>query len=514
MTALWRNPERAALLLLAGFFILRLTLMALLGFGVDESYTLAHAGIFQLSYFDHPPLHLWIAGVSLKMFGAGPLVRLPFVVLFSVTGWLIFLLTRHLFSGWAGVWAVFGLNVAIFFTASAGTWVVPDGPLYVCLSAAVVCLAVVLFPKSDHPSSEQQIWIYWLLAGLFFGLAGLAKYSAVLTVLGVFCFLLASKRHRIWLSRPMPWVAACIAGGLMVPVLIWNARHGWVSFAFQAGRGAPAHSINPINGLTMLGGELLWLLPWVAVALIMAMVRMAQNDPRSGRVFFLLSLALPPILVFSLVPIWGARGLPHWAMPGWLFAFPLLGVWLSDHQSGRVWPLRWAVGSLVALLTLAGFGVSQVRTGWLCNVALQICAKGDPSLEAFDWVSVADIAALEDSNDWHPEFVGALNWIDGGKIAQGLRHRLPVLVFSDDPRQFAFTTDMNSVLGKDGVFIVPEKRIDQTIERIESYFQVIDPPEHFSIGRSGRAEIALVAIRVHRLLHVFPLPYSGAEKVQ
>ena len=68
------------------------------------------------------------------------------------------------------------------------------------------------------------------------GLALSSKYSAALTIAGAFLFLLTEATSRRWLSRPHPYVAGLVALILFSPALIWNARHGWVSFLFQGGR--------------------------------------------------------------------------------------------------------------------------------------------------------------------------------------------------------------------------------------------------------------------------------------
>jgi hypothetical protein len=58
------SDERArnlALLLIGAFALARLALMLSLGLGQDEAYTLVVSRKLALSYFDHPPLHQWIA---------------------------------------------------------------------------------------------------------------------------------------------------------------------------------------------------------------------------------------------------------------------------------------------------------------------------------------------------------------------------------------------------------------------------------------------------------------------
>ena len=64
--------------------------MATLGLGRDEAYTLVISRRLALSYFDHPPLHQWLAHVAALAFGETVFARLPFVALFALTGWLLF----------------------------------------------------------------------------------------------------------------------------------------------------------------------------------------------------------------------------------------------------------------------------------------------------------------------------------------------------------------------------------------------------------------------------------------
>lgn len=122
------SPERAAGGVILAFLIFRLILTATLGLGVDESYSVGVAHDLELSYFDHPPLHYWIAHLFMPIFGDGRASRWPFVAIFVATNWALYLLTRHLFGAWAAAWAVFALNITGFFTL-AGGWILPDGPL-------------------------------------------------------------------------------------------------------------------------------------------------------------------------------------------------------------------------------------------------------------------------------------------------------------------------------------------------------------------------------------------------
>src|SRR5262249_52774693 len=145
-----------------------------LGFGVDESYTLAISRGLSLSYFDHPPLHQWIGHFAALAFGESAAARLPFVALFAATGWIYYRLTLDLFGPRAALVALFALNAAPFFFASAGSWIVPDGPLLLALAAAAWAVARLFFAA---PLGRVRVWRLWLAAGVCLGLAGLSKYN-------------------------------------------------------------------------------------------------------------------------------------------------------------------------------------------------------------------------------------------------------------------------------------------------------------------------------------------------
>ena len=69
----------------------RLLVAVTTGLGVDESYAVTVARPLSWSYFDHPPLHFWMAGLVTWLTGdtQAVMVRLPFVLAFSVTLWAV-----------------------------------------------------------------------------------------------------------------------------------------------------------------------------------------------------------------------------------------------------------------------------------------------------------------------------------------------------------------------------------------------------------------------------------------
>ena len=497
------KPAAAAASIIAVFLAVRLVLMLAVGFGNDEAYTLAGARTLRLSYFDHPPLHIWLAHLTSQLVGETLWVRLPFVLLFAATGWLLFRVTRHLYGPRPAVWSVLALNLTIFFTVSAGGWVVPDGVLIFCLLAAVLALLPVLVPKAK--SETTSAWRPWLLAGLWFGLAGLSKYNAVLIALGLVAFMVASPRHRRWLAHPAPYVGALVAFVVLLPVLLWNARNGWVSFAFQTSRGLPRSALHPVHVLSMLAGEAALLSPWIVVPLVASLVA-ACRAPRRDADRLMLALSLPIILLFSVAPLWSGRGLPHWPMPGWLFVFPLLGAWIETRRPRWFAATTWAVGSTIAFGVVLVVAVGLTAEGWASRGMAASGAGQDPTLESLDWSAIRSANVVIGTR---PAIVVTTRWMDAGKIALALGPDVQVAVFSDDPRQFAFGSPVDRFVGQDALVIVPAKVAAEELPRLRPYFAALDRPEHLWLGRHGLDEVELAIVRAHGLLRPYPLPYGG-----
>jgi hypothetical protein len=497
-----RGADKLALATVAGFLLARLLFAAALGLGVDESYGLALARRLDLSYFDHPPLHQWVAHFAALVFGETKAARAPFVVAFAATGWLLYLLTRRLFTPRAGLIALFALNATPFFFASAGSWIVPDGVLLLSLAGAALALSPLVVGAPEGNAS----WRLWIVAGFCLGLAGLSKYSAALFVVGLAIFVVSSPRQRAWLRRPEPYVAAGIALAMIAPVLIWNARHGWVSFAFQGARGVAGAGLRPLQLAQMALGEIAYLSPWMALPLIAGILSALRERGDEGK-RFLLCLALPPILIFTLTPLWGTRGLPHWPMPGWFFAFPLAGAWLDERASeGRL--ERWAIASAALLALIAVVAASEADTGWLPRLMPQRAMRGDPLLESFAWRDLRQAPLLAAK----PAFVLAMQWSDAGKIAIALGPETPVLTLSDDPRGMAYLYDSADFIGKDGVLIAPKARAEAAIAAAKPYFAAIGTPERSAIGRLGRPEIPFELVPLRGLTRALPMPYPGARR--
>ncbi len=90
----------------------------------------------------------------------------------------------------------------------------------------------------------------------------------------------------------------------------------------------------------MLGGEALFVLPWIWAPMMALFVAALRRGPGAWRTWLLACLAAPPIVLFAAIAAWSSqRVLFHWAAPGYLMLFPLVGEAVATRL-----PHPWVAG--------------------------------------------------------------------------------------------------------------------------------------------------------------------------
>ncbi|HVZ47493.1 MAG TPA: glycosyltransferase family 39 protein [Gemmatimonadaceae bacterium] len=489
--------------------IARFVLAATVGLGVDESYAVAVARQFSLSYFDHPPLHFWIAGIAARLAHSEmpEVVRFPFVLCFAGTTWFTWRLARRLFGDRAAIFAAVLLNVSAVFSLSTGGWVLPDGPLMLCMIAAAdVIAATVITGSGDAQHGPRSAWAMrrWCLAGLLAGLAMLCKYHGAFVLAGAAVFLATSKPHRHWLRAPGPYVGTLIAFACFTPVLIWNGQHGWASFAFQGSRAASAGGLHVDSFLANIGGQAAWVLPWIFVPLAAAAWRALRAGPSDPQRWFLLCLAGGPIAVFTLVSLGGNVGLPHWQAPGWLFVFPILGAGVAERvEKGSRAAWRWMVWSAWGYVALIALVTTHASVGWLERVMPSAFAHGDPTGDLATWKGLRQALARA-GFDTSTDFIATTSWIQAGKASIGAGPSVPVLCLCADPHHFYYLRDDRTFLGRDAMFVHKVRAGDDVRTRFAPYFASIEPAGTFVVTRGPEQLMTVELLRARGFRATFP----------
>ena len=508
------TPRRMLWGMILGTSLLRLVWGTVLGLGMDEAYHSLFVVHPDWSYFDHPPMLALVEAVGVTLAGGwmAPItLRVGFILLFAGSTWLMAHLTARFFGVWAGLCAAFALNVSAYHTAAAGAFALPDGPLLFFWLLTLDRVAAAL----EEPARVAG----WVAVGFAWGGAMLSKYHAVFLPAGVVLFALAEPTARHLLRRVGPYLAVAIGFVLFAPVIAWNSRHSWASFAFQLGRAvggsegrhaAKGLTFQPTALLSAIGGQAAYLFPWIWLMLLVILVTQLRRFSRAAAVAerFLVCQAVVPLAVFTAVACFRPV-LPHWTLVGYLSIFPLLGRSLAEQMRANPARSRRRLLILAAVPVVAmTLVVAQDRTGWMNLLGLP--AKWDPTADLYGWDQIA--AEIDRRHLLEPPgtFLYTGTWYFSGQMAFATRNLGErVLCYNQrDPHNFAVWSRPADWLGRDGLLVSFD---DSSHEPacFARYFERIDPPVHFTVTRNGREVRRVRLFRCVRQVAPFPFGFGA-----
>ncbi len=263
-----------------------------------------------------------------------------------------------------------------------------------------------------------------------------------------------------------------------------------------------ARIFRPFAPFVTLAGEALFVLPWIWLPMMAVFIAAIRRGPAEWRSWLLCCLAAPPILTFALISAWSSqRVLFHWAAPGYLMLFPLLGDAVAhrlDQPMVRRLLLGTAAFTVVAVMLVA----TQVRFGWLHSAIAAITRK-DPTIEAIDWTSLRDDLAARGL--LRPgTVIGVPNWRDAGKIAYALGADVTTLCLNRDCRQLAIAFPPREHIGADGLILAPE-HANRVRDELSPVFDDIEPLPGIAIRHAGRT-LQQVPVLLGRRLRDRPPP--------
>lgn len=354
-TFLWKHP---AFLLAAGLFTVRVLYLPWCELFPEEAYYWNYARHLDIGYLDHPPMVAWLIWLGTAVFGHGEWgVRSGALLCSLATSFFAFRLTETLFRDRrAAAAAAVGLVQCLPYFFMSGWIMTPDAPLTAGWAAMLYFLARVFFDGEGRA---------WLGVGLSLGLGMLSKYTLALLGPATLLFMLLDPVARGWFRRIAPYAGVTLAAVLFSPVVVWNARHHWASFAYQSvGRiKLPSHFSTP----ALLGTILVVLTPPGLALAGWALWRRAPLDEGRRRVLFARVYVLVPLAVFVFFSFTHHVKL-NWTGPLWLAAVPAMASLLVSTPAG--WFRRSWVG-VVAVLCAGYF------------VLLQYLATGLPGVRYF-----------------------------------------------------------------------------------------------------------------------------------
>ncbi|MDZ7316078.1 MAG: GtrA family protein [candidate division KSB1 bacterium] len=499
-------PKRVWIVLFVSLAV-RLGLAAFLGAGFDEAYYYSYSIRPDLSYFDHPPFVGFLAGFFPYLTGlASPFtIRLGAVLLFTASSLLLYRLALQLTDESRAFYVLLLLNSTPLFFIGAGTMILPDAGLLFFW-----CATLLLFHRIFI--REEFTLINWLVAGVLTGLAMLSKYHGALLGLGAALFLILCC-HREFLRLGVYWYGLT-AFAAFLPVIVWNVRHDFISFAFQGARAAGG-TFSLQKFLQALGGQAGYLTPFLFFPMLIVIVNVVKSALKGGKrpLFFLLFGVLPTSLMLGIAffkPI-----LPHWTLPGYIVLLIPLAEWFSFEKSRVRLCLLKAAAVFVAFLMLTAalhtrYGILHLekwaRRGWITEKDVRM----DATLDMVGWPQVG--RRLIDRYANRDVFLFTHKWFLSGEIDLAVKGKLPVMCFNAyDARGFALWDAKLDMRGKDGVLITSSRFPIDVQKAFADYFRSITLSDSLVILRGGIPVQTFYFYECRTLLKRFPLPYGLNE---
>ena len=315
----------------------------------DEAYYWEWSRHLAFGYVDHPPMVAWTIALF-SIFGTTPgLVRLGFILCGLVASLAIAGCATELTDdGRAGAAAALALALMPLASLAFGA-ASPDGP-YMRFWALALWFGARAF-RRDRLSD-------WALLGVALAGTLLSRVLGLALLFGV-CAYAFSPQTRVMWRRGVPLTLG-VAFVLCLPWLVWNATHGWITFAF-----ALLYRHNEVHELSFarLGGVLLAQTaaysPGIFVAVLLLAIR-----PRNA---FLAWAALPQLIVVMVL------GLVERVEIYWIFGTMVsLGAMLGiayvriSYRARLIWTSVCAGPGTILVAVILGVTLAPVPLyGWL-----------------------------------------------------------------------------------------------------------------------------------------------------
>lgn len=185
----------------------------------DEAYFVRWAQHLDFGYYDHPPMVGWFLHLMLYLGNAEILLRLPSVLTTTLIGIGIYRLLKPLDENKAAL-------IAMLFLLS------PINILYVFITTDTPLILFAFLSIASLYQALQRGKLRWYaLAGVFFGLAFLSKYFAVLLGLSYLVYFIFSTQSR---EKTSGFILLFLMSFPFALVNIyWNYTHCWDNILFN-----------------------------------------------------------------------------------------------------------------------------------------------------------------------------------------------------------------------------------------------------------------------------------------
>src|SRR5437868_6388831 len=224
------SHTRAVWLFILSLTAIRFTMLGTSHLSFDDAHYWMWSEHLAPAYFSKGPGIAFAIRASTALFGATEFgIRFWSPVLGGATSLLLYYFTRRLFNERAGFWTVVALNAVPLF--NVGNLLMTIDPLSIFFWVAAMYTFWLALERA-----ERTTWI-WTLTGLLIGIGFLCKYTNAFELISIVLVLALVPRHRREFKRPGFYFLLGAFAVCLVPPLVWNYEHTWITVSHLRSRG-------------------------------------------------------------------------------------------------------------------------------------------------------------------------------------------------------------------------------------------------------------------------------------
>lgn len=338
----WRNLFILMMVALTAWRFIYLAWLTPLDLAQDEAHYWDWSRNLDWSYYSKGPLVAWLIRLSLELFGPLSIaltgnealaLRIPAVCCGSLILVALYILTKQTLH-----------SDRLAFYATAISAILPLSTavsLLMTIDSPFICLWSWALVAGHRAVSRNETWA-WALTGAFIALGILAKYTMALWLFSFGLFLLFTPTHRQILFSRGFWIMTAVASLSALPIVIWNATHGWVTFrhvAGQAGVSSTSSGIRWFGLADFLIGQFFLLIGWWFIIWAQAIVRFNPRKVSDSSIRYLWWMSAPTIAVFSISSM-RSSGQLNWPAAAYVSGGVLMVAQI--FQWGKLNPVPWS----------------------------------------------------------------------------------------------------------------------------------------------------------------------------
>jgi len=420
----------------------------------DEAYYWGWAQHFDFGYYSKPPMVAWTIMATTALFGDGEIgVKIGSLFLYIITAMTLYLLGRELYDEKTGFFAL--LTFTTLPAVSLSSMIISTDAVFLLFWA----LSLLFFVRAIRTDA----WRWWLLLGVSGGFGLLSKYTMLLFMVSALLYLGLSAPYRRHLKNARLYAAMAVAALVYSPNLLWNISNHFASFLHTRDNAHLESSLFHFDKLAeFLGGQLAVFGPVLFVVLVMLFVR--YRGLASDERFKMLAWFVIPFFTLITTISFLSRAHANWAAPVYIAGTLIVVGTLVAQQRMRLLKIGIGVNIAMALLFYHFHAVAHVLN-------IELTRKTDPQKRILGWDRLGE------------EVGRVLAANPGAKLLSDDRKSLASLIYYVRPHPFdamiwnpdgsildhyELTTDMQTQIGGDFVYVTTKDTIDSVAGRFDS----------------------------------------------